>query len=413
VLFNAVTDCRICRSSSLKSVFNLGELVSCGVFPRANEPDPPSMPLELIQCADCGLVQTRHNYQRDDLFRHTYGYRSGINESMMAHLASLVASVERRLQLREGDIVLDIGSNDGTTLGFYQTPGLIRIGIDPTIENFKKYYHPRVITVADFFTADNFNKLKLGRRARAVTSIAMFYDLPDPNGFVADVRDVLAPDGIWVLEQSYLPTMIDTSSFDTVCHEHLEYYGLRQIALLAERNGMRVVDVSLNDVNGGSFQITICHEAGPWQSNVKSINALLDREQAEGYDAATPFDRLRSNVATIRDQLLTFLTEAKGAGKLVHGYGASTKGNTLLQHFGITASELPAIADRNQTKFGCRTPGTNIPIISEIESRAQNPDYYLVLPWHFRDGFIARERQFLERGGKFVFPLPKFEVFGG
>src|SRR6202035_1916930 len=289
--------------------------------------------------------------------------------------------------------------------------GLVRIGIDPTIERFKQYYQPGILTVADFFTAELFfRSLNQGARAKAVTSIAMFYDLPDPNAFVADVRDVLEPNGIWVLEKSYLPTMIDTSSFDTVCHEHLEYYGLRQIILLAEHNGMRVVDVTLNDVNGGSFQITMCHRDGTHASNHQAINALLEREKAEGYGGKRPFDMLRSHIATVREKVMTFLSDAKRNGKLVHGYGASTKGNTLLQHFGITTDLLPVIADRNPTKYGCRTPGSNIPIISEVESRAQKPDYYFVLPWHFRDSFIARERDFLERGGIFVFPLPKFEM---
>ena len=410
--FEAITACRICGSRSLDTVFDLGCLVSCGVFPAADEPTPAPMPLELVQCAGCGLVQLRHNFQRDDLFRHTYGYRSGINESMKAHLGSIVAAIERRVALRSGDIVLDIGSNDGTTLGLYKTAGLVRVGIDPTIERFLQYYQPGILTVADFFTRDNYRKLKLGGLAKVVTSIAMFYDLPDPNAFVADVRDVLAPDGIWVLEQSYLPTMIDMGSFDTICHEHLEYYGLRQIVLLGERNGLRVIDVALNDANGGSFQITMCHDNQVYPRNDKAINALLDREKAEGYDGRRPIDKLREQIATARDSVMTFLAGAKRDGKLVHGYGASTKGNTLLQYFWVTADLLPAIADRNPTKFGCRTPGTDIPIVSEDESRAMRPDSYFVLPWHFRDGFIAREAQFLGRCGKLVFPLPKFEIAG-
>ncbi len=411
-MFEAITNCRICASRSMETVFDLGRLISCGVFPAGNEPDPPPMPLEVVQCKECGLVQLRHNFQRDDLFRHTYGYRSGINESMKAHLAYIIAGVEQRVNLREGDVVLDIGSNDGTTLGLYNIPSLKRIGIDPTIERFRQYYKPGILTVADFFTRDNFQNLKIGAPAKVVTSIAMFYDLPDPNAFVADVRDVLAPDGIWVLEQSYLPTMIDMGSFDTICHEHLEYYGLKQIVLLAERNRLRVIDVSLNDANGGSFQITISHDNQMHSRNDKAIDALLNREKAEGYDGRRPFDRLVAHIYTVRENVMRFFTDAKRGGRLVHGYGASTKGNTLLQYFGIDAYLLPAIADRNPTKFGCRTPGTNIPIISEDESRAKRPDYYFVLPWHFREGFIEREQRFLERGGKLVFPLPQFQIVG-
>lgn len=411
-MFETITECRICGSASLQTVFDLGQLVSCGVFPAVGEPDPPSMPLEMVQCSGCGLVQLRHNFHRDDLFRNTYGYRSGINESMRDHLAGIVAVVERRVKLREGDVVLDIGSNDGTTLGFYKAPGLVRIGIDPTIERFQQYYQPGIRTVADFFTRDNFRKLNVGAPAKVVTSIAMFYDLPNPNAFVADVRDVLAPDGIWVLEQSYLPTMIDMRSFDTICHEHLEYYGLKQIVLLAERNGLKVIDACLNDANGGSFRVTMCHAHQPYTGNDEAIGALLNREKAEGYDGQRPFEKLVACVAAVRENVMTFLRDAKCDGKVVHGYGASTKGNTLLQYFEITTDLLPVIADRNPTKYGCWTPGTNIPIVAEDDSRAQRPDYYFVLPWHFRDGFVARERDFLDRGGKLVFPLPKFEIVG-
>ncbi len=368
------------------------------------------MPLELVQCAECSLVQLRHNFRQDDLFRQTYGYRSGLNESMVAHLSGLVAEVLSRVTPHKGDVVLDIGSNDGTTLGFYRTSGLVRIGIDPTINLFKQYYQPGILTVADFFTAETFRSIMPSSKARFVTSIAMFYDLPDPNAFVQDIRDILAPDGIWVLEQSYLPTMVSNLSFDTICHEHLEYYGLSQIKLLMERNGLRVIDASLIDVNGGSIRVIVGHRDGPHKTIGAAVDVLLRREQVQGYQGAGPLIRLRQSISDIRARVRDFLIQSKREGRLVHGYGASTKGNTLLQYFGIKADLISAIADRNPTKFGCRTPGSAIPIISEDESRAQNPDYYFVLPWHFHDNFVARERHFLEQGGALVFPLPKFEI---
>lgn len=402
--------CRSCASNDMRVVYDLGELVSCGIFPRIGEKDPPALPLQLVQCGQCSLVQLAHNFPQDDLFRHSYGYRSGLNEAMIAHLSGIVSEICGRVALKAGDIILDIGSNDGTTLSRYTVPGLVRIGIDPTIDMFRKYYQPGIKAVADFFTAAKFHSVFPNGKAKVVTSIAMFYDLPDPNAFVRDIASVLAEDGIWVLEQSYLPTMIDRQSFDTICHEHLEYYGLRQIVDLMKNNGLRVVDAQLNEANGGSFRVTGCHAAAAYTSNTAAINALLEREEREGYAGPAPIERLRKSVEGVKARVVSFLTEAKATGKLVHGYGASTKGNTLLQYFGITADLLPAIADRNPTKFGCRTPGTNIPIISEEESRAQNPVYYFVLPWHFREGFIARENAFLKRGGGLVFPLPQFEI---
>jgi hypothetical protein len=308
--------------------------------------------------------------------------------------------------------MLDIGSNDGTSLSFYgAVPGVRRIGIDPTIGKFKRYYQSGIETLDDFFTAANFRKVAgEGKKAKAITSISMLYDLPEPNAFVADIAAVLAPDGIWVFEQSYLPLMVERRSFDTICHEHLEYYGMHQINTLLRRHGLRCFDVRVNDVNGGSFQVWACHVDGPYPANAAAMDILLRKERLEGYLGAAPLAALRNDAEAARTQTIAFLESCAANGQLVHGYGASTKGNTLLQYFGVSPRLLPAIADRNSDKFGARTPGTDIPIISEDESRAAGPDYYFVLPWHFRDAFIAREREFLARGGKFVFPLPVFEI---
>lgn len=409
-----INHCRICGGESLSEVFSLGHLASCGVFPLRTQPEAPRAPLTLVQCGDCGLVQLLHNFDADDLFRQSYGYRSGINESMVSHLREIAANVMYRVNFKPGDIMLDIGSNDGTSLSFYrQVRELRRIGIDPTIANFKSYYEAGIQTVGDFFTAGNFEKVTGGQKAKAITSISMLYDLPDPNAFVADVASALAPDGLWVFEQSYLPLMVERGSFDTICHEHLEYYGMHQINLLMKRHGLRAFDVRVNDVNGGSFQIWACHSAGPYITNAAAVELLLRKERLEGYLGPEPIRALRDVTEAARRKTLAFLEECVSVGKLVHGYGASTKGNTLLQHFEITPRLLPAIADRNSDKYGARTPGTLIPIISEEESRSARPDFYFVLPWHFRDGFISREKAFLERGGKFVFPLPVFEICSG
>lgn len=403
--------CRICGGEHLEEVFALGDLVSCGAFSIKGQPDPTSAPLQLKQCASCGLVQLAHNFDGNDLFRISYGYRSGLNESMVRHLREIAFNVKNRVAFSPGDIVLDIGSNDGTLLSFYESEqGIRRLGIDPTIAKFKSYYQPGIETVEDFFSAAQYRKSVGDRQAKAITSIAMLYDLPDPNAFVGDIASVLAPDGLWVFEQSYLPLMVERGSFDTICHEHLEYYGMHQINDLLARHGLRAFDVRVNDVNGGSFQIWGCHRSGPFPTNAAAVDLLLRKERLEGYLGKQPLESLRSNAEAVRRQALDFLEHCLASGKIVHGYGASTKGNTLLQYFGITSRLLPVIADRNPDKDGARTPGTGIPIISEERSRAAKPDYYFVLPWHFRDAFLERERAFIERGGKFVFPLPVFDV---
>ena len=379
-----------------------------------SQPAPPVAPLRLVQCENCGLVQLAHNFDSDDLFRETYGYRSGINESMVSHLREIAANVMYWANFKPGDIMLDIGSNDGTSLCFYrQVRDIRKIGIDPTIANFKSYYEPGIETLGDFFTAKSFASIVGNAKAKAITSISMLYDLPDPNSFVADIVATLAPDGLWVFEQSYLPLMVERGSFDTICHEHLEYYGMHQINVLLKRHNLRAFDVRVNDVNGGSFQIWACHAKGPFATNGAAIDVLLRKERLEGYLGPQPLRALRESTETARQKTLAFLQKCVSSGQLVHGYGASTKGNTLLQHFEITPRLLPAIADRNADKHGARTPGTLIPIISEEELRSARPDFYFVLPWHFRNGFIAREQAFLERGGKFVFPLPNFEIYPG
>jgi NDP-4-keto-2,6-dideoxyhexose 3-C-methyltransferase len=407
----AISRCRVCGGDNLREVFSLGDLVSCGAFPSKSEPDPTAAPLSLVQCDPCGLVQLAHNFDGNNLFRNSYGYRSGINESMVRHLREIAFNVRQRVRFSPGDIVLDIGSNDGTSLSFYEDEkGLRRIGIDPTIAKFKSYYQPGIETVDEFFTAAQFRKSAGSLQAKAITSIAMLYDLPDPNIFVADIASVLAPDGLWVFEQSYLPLMVERGSFDTICHEHLEYYGMHQINDLLARHGLRAFDVRVNDVNGGSFQIWACHAGGPYPANAAAVDLLLRKERLEGYLGDAPLQSLRTNTEAARKQTLDFLEQCVASGKVVHGYGASTKGNTLLQYFGITPRLLPAIADRNADKEGARTPGTGIPIISEEQSRAKKPDYYFVLPWHFRDVFLEREKAFMDRGGKFVFPLPVFDI---
>jgi len=406
----AIGNCRICASNQFRELFDLGQLHSCGAFPRPNEADPPAAPLNLVQCVACGLVQLSHNFAGDDLFRSTYGYRSGLNESMVKHLSGITAAVQSRVELKAGDIILDIGSNDGTLLSSYDIADIVRIGIDPTIARFQKYYPSGIRTLDAFFTEANFRRICDSGSARVVTSIAMFYDLPKPNDLVHDVATILAADGIWLLEQSYLPSMIDRNSFDTICHEHLEYYSLQQIVDLVGRHGLRVFDVLLNDVNGGSFQVWVCRSNAPYSTNSEVIDGLLEREEKEGYASGKPILDLKARVNSLRDDVLEFLADLRRRGKLVHGYGASTKGNTLLQFFGITAELLPVIAERNEEKFGCRTPGTRIPIISEDQSRALRPDYYFILPWHFREAFLKREKAFIERGGRLIFPLPTLDV---
>ena len=410
-------ECRICGNSQLESVLDLGSLALTGVFPRSRQEVVPRMPLELVRCAGdpaeaCGLVQLRHSAPPELLYGGDYGYRSSLNRSMVVHLHALVKRLLGMVELGPGDIVLDIGSNDGTLLNAYAETPALRVGMDPTAERFRAFYDPGVEILPCLFSAEKFRDAMGGRKARIITSIAMFYDLEAPQRFLDEIREILHDDGVWMFEQSYLPEMMAQGSFDTVCHEHLEYYALRQIQWMAVRSGLSIVDVAFGDVNGGSFAVTVAKEGSALAARAIDLAPLLQKERELGLETEEPYRRFRSGIARTCEDLRHFLDTERSEGRLVLGYGASTKGNVLLQHCDISGRDLPCIADVNPDKYGAFTPGTCIPIVAEAEARAMSPDTFLVFPWHFRPGILKREQAFLAAGGRFAFPLPVFESIG-
>lgn len=406
--YKQISKCRVSGSKNLVSVLQLGHQELTGVFPAPGQP-VTSGPLDLVWCQDSGLLQLAHTYDSSEMYGDNYGYRSGLNASMVRHLTNKIGFLEKLAGLASGDVVLDIGSNDCTSLKAYTVPGVERIGIDPTGAKFRKYYPDDVKLVPDFFTADNFRKV-CQRPAKIVTSIAMFYDLDDPIAFARDIASVLATDGLWHFEQSYMPSMLRTTSYDTICHEHLEYYSLGVVNLILDAADMRVVDVQMNGINGGSFAVTAARKGSAHKANSAVVNWLLEQEERMGLNTVRPFREFEDRVYRHRADLTRLLKALAADGKKVIGYGASTKGNVTLQFCGITEKELPAIAEVNTEKFGKVTPGTRIPIISEAEARAMQPDYFLVLPWHFKEGILQREKEYIAKGGKFIFPFPEIEI---
>ena len=409
-----IDQCRICGSSELVEILNLGEQALTGVFPKSLTQEVPLGPLELVKCtAGCGLVQLNHSFPAEQMYGDNYGYRSGLNASMVKHLQGRVQAARSRVSLVSGDIVLDIGSNDGTTLSSYGDHGYQLIGMDPSGLKFKQYYPAHVSLIPDFFNAAAFKNHFGDRKAKIVTSIAMFYDLDDPTEFMRQVYDCLDDNGIWVFEQSYLPLMIERNAYDTVCHEHVSYYGLKQIQWMTDRVGFKILDVELNDVNGGSFCVTVAKTNSKHIANTKAINALLEKEHHEGYDELEIYDQFRQRVFAHRDALKQLIYKLKLSGKDIVGYGASTKGNVVLQFCDITTKQLRGIAEVNQEKFGAFTPHNYIPIASEADIKAGNPDYMIVLPWHFRENILKREQAYLAAGGNLIFPLPELEIVYG
>jgi len=306
--------------------------------------------------------------------------------------------------------VLDIGSNDCTLLKAYTVGDIERVGIDPTGSKFAEYYPDDVKLVPDFFSADAFASTK-AQPAKIITSIAMFYDLDDPIAFARQIEQCLAPDGVWHFEQSYMPSMLRMNSYDTICHEHLEYYSLGVVRTILKAAGMKAVDVIMNNINGGSFAVTATKQDNQAiEENDAVINWMLEQEDRMGINTPKPYREFEDRVFRHREDLTRLIRALRADGKTVLGYGASTKGNVVLQFCGFTPDDIPAIAEVNPEKFGRVTPGTNIPIISEAEAHAMAPDYYLVLPWHFKEGIIRREKKYLNSGGKFIFPFPEIEI---
>ncbi len=408
--YREIGSCRVSGSDHLIPVLNLGYQDLTGVFPKSVEQTVTRGPLELVLCPESGLLQLRHSYEQSEMYGENYGYRSGLNQSMVKHLTDKVRYLERMIDLKLGDVVLDIGSNDATTLKAYSSSGIRRIGIDPTGKKFAQYYPAEIKLIPDFFSAEAYRSAETGP-ARIVTSIAMFYDLESPVEFARQIASILVEDGVWHFEQSYMPSMLRMSSYDTICHEHLEYYSLGVVNKILGAADLQLIDVEMNAVNGGSFAVTAAKRSNKnVRSNRAVIDWLLQQEDRMGLNTPKPYRDFEEHVFRHREDLVRLIRALNADGKKVLGYGASTKGNVTLQFCGLTYKDIPAIAEVNPDKFGCFTPGTHIPIISEEEARAMKPDYFLVLPWHFKDGILRREKDFLSSGGRMIFPFPEIEI---
>lgn len=403
--YHEIHACRVCGSPDLRRVLDLGRIHISG-FPAPGEPDTPCIPLELVLCqGECGMLQLKHTTNPDLLYR-TYYYRSGTNQTMRDALRDITASIERVQPLHEGDLVIDIGSNDNTLLRSYAVPGLRRIGFEPSNIGREAAGDAGIQVVNDYFRSSP----DLQGQARALTSIAMFYDLEDPHAFVEDVRSVLHPDGLWVLQLAYLPSVLDRNGFDGICHEHLSYYTLRTLEYLLGKHGFSVTDAELIDLNEGSIRLYVRHGQHPASERLQH---LRDEERRLELDSLAPYQAFHDRVEDIKQQCLQVLEGAASQGRTVHGYGASTKGNTLLQYFGIDRRLVQAIWERQSQKWGLETVGSRIPIVSEDEGRRQKPDLLLVLPWHFAAEFLEREKPYRDAGGSMIIPLPTFRVVGG
>lgn len=405
----------------MKKLFSLGSLFVSDFLKEGESPRGGKHDLQLMLEEDTGAVRLESTVPLDTMFGK-YFYRSGINASMRQELKNIVDSITGIYKLKENDIWIDIAANDGTLLS-YLPKNIIRIGIDPADDTYKQESEKHAnLIIQDYFTAKKYNESKFGNiKAKVITSIAMLYDIDKPDVFMKDIHEVLDDNGLWVAQMSYSPLMIQQLAFDNILSEHIYYYSLFNLKKILERNGFKILDCQLNDVNGGSFRLYIMKESGdlkrfgtqPYRDICNfRINSLLEYEKTLKLDSVETWMEFYDGINRLRDTTVNFIKEEKAKGKTIYGYGASTKGNTLLQYFNLDNNLITAIAERSTYKWGLTTVGTNIPIVSEEEMRKAKPDYLLVLPWHFISEFIDRENDLLKSGTKFIVPCPKFEIIG-
>ena len=400
-----IKNCRSCKSKSLTKLYTLGKQTLTGIFPPKKTTKVTKGDLSMVICSKCKLLQLEHNFNADEMDGDNYGYMSSLNKSMVSHLKLKALSLKKRYDFKETNNILDIGSNDGTFLSFFNSKFKL-FGCDPTIKKFSKYYRRDIVKLPHFFSSKIFND----RKFNLITSISMFYDLPDPLNFAKEINSILNKDGIWHIELSYMPMMIKNRSYDTICHEHLEYYSLKSLKYLLDKANLKIINLSFNQINGGSIEVDVTKKKSKLKECKHLIQWVLKSEELNKYNEIKKHKEFFKECKNHKVLLKKLLVTLKKQNKKILGYGASTKGNVLLQYCGIDSKLLGFVSEVNKFKYNKYTPGSNIKIISEKEAKLKNPDYLLVLPWHFKGHIIKREQNFLKNGGKLIFPLPDIEI---
>lgn len=388
-----VLACRNCKHKKLEKLFSLGKLSFTGKFAKTKNINIPKAEITLIKCKNCNLVQLSRNFNPKYLYGKDYGYRSGINKTMTDHLTNTANLLSKKTKIKKNEYVLDIASNDGTLLQKYRKD-VIKVGIDPIIDKFKIFYKNIDYPINDFFSFNSIQKKKIKNKFKIITALSVFYDLRKPNNFLRDVKKLIDVEkGIFLLEFADLLSIIKFKLFDTICHEHVEYYSAKVIMNMVKKNGLKVFDIHTNDINGGSVRFFISDENSDYKINKKNIKKYIKEEKKYKLEKKDTYLSFFKDINNLKKKLNKIISNIDLVKKTIHGYGASTKGNVLLQYFNIKNIQIPYIADRNPKKTGLFTPSTKINIISEKKSRKLNPDYYLVLPWHFKKEILEREKK--------------------
>ena len=404
-----IKKCRNCKSRKIINLFSLGNLSFTGKFPKTKSTSIRKAPLNLVKCAKCSLVQLNENYSLKYLYGSDYGYRTGMNKTMRNHMKNVQKILCSKASLLKGDYVLDIASNDSTLLNVYKK-NIKTFGIDPLVNKYYKFYRNINYKISDFFSAKKVLK-KTKNKFKIITALSVFYDVHDPNKFLQDICKILHDEGILMLEHADLLSILKLKMFDTICHEHIYYYSTKIIIDLANQNDLRVFDLRKNNINGGSVQYFICKKKAKFKTNSLAINKVIRNEKNMKLENTKTYIDFFKKITSVKIKNLKLLNSIIAKNKIIHGYGASTKGNVLLQYFNINQKHIKFIAERNPNKYNHYTPGTKIKIISEKQSRMTFPDYYFILPWHFKNEILKRENKIRKKGCKLIFPLPKLKIY--
>ena len=403
-----IKNCRNCRNTELFDLFSLGKISFTGKFPNTIRQNVPKAYLNVLMCKKCKLVQLDRNFDLNYLYGKNYGYRTGINKTMTDHVKKVVRKCSALVKLKSKQYVLDIGSNDATLLNFYPND-IIKVGVDPLVNKYKKFYKKINYKISNFFKIKDIEKIKIKKKFKIISALSVFYDLRDPNKFIKEIKKILDDKGVFVLEHVDLYYIIKNNIFDTICHEHLIFYSSKIIIEMMKNNGLKVFNHEYNEINGGSSRYYICHSKTNFKVS-KNIKKVLLRENLQGIELKKTYKLFFTKILNEKIKLIKLIKKIKNEGQDIHGYGASTKGNVLLQFYNINNKVVNYIADRNPLKWNSFTPGTRIKIISESQSRKIKPHFYLVLPWHFKNEILIREKNIRKKGTKFIFPLPKVRV---
>jgi len=403
--------CRNCKQKKLKKIVPIGSQPISSVFYKSKKNNLKEYSLDLYKCNNCDLVQLSKLAPLENMYGTTYGYRTSLSNHMINHIKKKFEKLKNNFLLKKNSYILDIGSNDGTFLNFFakERKDLNLFGMDPSAEKFKKFYNKKINVIVDYFSKKKFfsflDQRNYKKKFSIITSFAMFYDIEDPNSFTKDIYDLLSKEGIWISEFSYFPLLLKNLTYDQICHEHVTYYTLSTFEEVVKKNGFKIIDFSLNEINGGSIEVVCAKEESKYKCNDKKLKLIFDDEKKINKESYFKFYQRINN---IKKTLKLFLNNTKK--NEIIGYGASTKGNIVLNHCKISANNLKYICDSNPYKFGRFTPGTNIKIISKEQMRKIKPKYLLVLIWSFRSEVIKQEIRLIKNGVKLIFHLPMFHI---